>query len=193
MDFCYVMIGTLKKYQNNCLLPSFIKQELNRISNERIKNQKRASYGVLRALVHKELNFDDDFSSVQRNENGKPHCERYCFSISHSDELVAVAVSNSNVGIDIEKVKKRRNISSLQKIIVGQNEGECGALSLEDLIRLWVKKEAKFKFDGGKTFIPNQIDTTTFPSFTNQVHYDHSDYFVCVVTGQKNVKFELDF
>lgn len=77
------------------------------------------------------------------DENGKPHFEAPCgihFSLSHSGDYVAAAVSDSPCGVDIEK-KKPRPERFMKKIM--ENE----SLELE-FYELWCLKEAYFKLVG---------------------------------------------
>ncbi len=86
------------------------------------------------------------------------------FSLSHKDDLVAVAVSRSPVGIDIEKIDAERFDEKLQARIL--TPAERSALSRlaasERSLRaniLWTEKEALFKRDNGKLFAANKLET----------------------------------
>ena len=170
-NFCYVVIGKIADYKNNNVLPYFVSQKIQTISNEKIINQKRASYGVLLEMIKNIYNQIDDFSKVYQDINGKPVCENYYFSISHSCDLVAVALSDTNVGIDLQEIDYNKNYKNLAKIILNENEKDLSVYSMEDVIRLWAKKEAKFKYDGGENFVANKINTTSFGSIDQLVNY----------------------
>ena len=89
--------------------------------------------------------------TVTYNENGKPLTDFCCFSISHSDDLVACAVSDKPVGIDIEKkkpIKKRKTyplFSKEESEYVNRSEDVSLAF-----LTLWTRKEAYIKAVGGK-------------------------------------------
>lgn len=189
-DFCYVVIGRIEDYKDNNVLPVFVKESLSHISNQRVIDQKRSSYGLLKEAVKNLLGFDDDFSSVKSTPSGKPFCKDYYFSISHSNEFVVVALSNTNVGVDIERIDESRNLNNLKRIILHENEKHSKVESIDDLLLLWVKKEAKFKFDDGKVFVASKIDTQTFTSFTKLFNCGDDRYWIGVVTKQNEVQFK---
>lgn len=88
-------------------------------------------------------------AKVLRTPKGKPYFENGPFvSVSHTDDLVVVAVSGSNVGIDAEKtdreVKKQQEIT--QKYFT-EKEKEY-ANTREKFLEIWTKKEAYGKFTG---------------------------------------------
>ena len=189
-DFCCVYVGRIEDFQSNEVLHSFIQADLKHIKSPKIINQKKASYGLLKKAVQETLGIDDDFLTIKREPSGKPVCEKYHFSISHCQSLVAVAISNTNVGIDVETVKERENI---KKIVMCENENNLDVKDVSALMCLWTKKEAKFKFDGGHLFIPKNIDTTSFACFSTSFEYAKHKYWVSVVNTHNDVKIKYLF
>lgn len=99
------------------------------------------------ALLFKGINTLLGFNTLPKiifEESGKPRFEKDCgihFSLSHSGNFVAVAVSKNPCGVDIE-IKKPRSERFIKKIM--ENESlEC------DFYELWCLKEAYFKLKGG--------------------------------------------
>ena len=121
-------------------------------------------------------------------EHGKPYMTNYegiCFNISHCNEAVAVAVSDREVGIDVEGRRKFSD-SLLQRAF---NEEEQAAVHSSDdpekeFARIWTRKEAWFKYTGTGILLDHLKTTeaeandagcniSTIPVFTtNQGHYD---------------------
>ena len=95
-------------------------------------------------------NFD---LTIERNEDGKPYFKNapYFFSISHSNGIVAVVLSDKNIGIDIEWLNKTRDFLSLSKRIFS-NEEQKKIINSNDLptdfYSIWTKKEAFAKLTG---------------------------------------------
>ena len=88
-------------------------------------------------------------SDIKLNEHGKPYTDakKIHFSISHSGEYAAAAVSNGEIGIDIELVKKR-NYKLAKKICTADEYKWL----LEDyeagFFKLWTLKESVLKAVG---------------------------------------------
>lgn len=81
-------------------------------------------------------------------ENGKPYLKEYPdfhFNISHSDDLVAVAFSNTPVGVDIEKL---RDVNlKIAKRYFAEDEKQFVKDS-ESFFYVWTRKEALLKQTG---------------------------------------------
>ncbi len=88
---------------------------------------------------------------VMRAEHGKPYFEdrEERFSISHSGILSAVAVSDSEIGVDIERVRPLRP-ALVSKFVSDRDRScaLCGESEEEFCIRMWSAKEAYLKYTG---------------------------------------------
>jgi 4'-phosphopantetheinyl transferase len=69
-------------------------------------------------------------------ESGKPQTQGAFFSVSHSGDVVACAVSDREVGLDVEQLRP-----------VPQRLAEAAAG--EDFWQLWTRREAAIKCRGG--------------------------------------------
>ncbi len=84
--------------------------------------------------------------AIQYDENGKPKLADKSISISHSNDFIAVMVSEKgNIGIDIEEIGTR--IERLSQKFLSQNEKQYGYSSkhIEKLHVMWGAKEVLFK------------------------------------------------
>ncbi len=85
------------------------------------------------------------------SEHGKPYMQHHpvYFNVSHSGDYVALAISENNVGVDIEKLRHnkmrvaRRFFSEkeIKRLQVSDNPDR-------DFTRLWSLKEAYLKYNG---------------------------------------------
>jgi hypothetical protein len=84
------------------------------------------------------------------------------FNLSHSGHLARVAVSRDlKVGVDLEHPRSFRNEAGMAQRICGARELEhlAQATDEDELLRLWVRKEAVVKATGeGLVHSVNQID-----------------------------------
>lgn len=94
-----------------------------------------------------------------------------CFSLSHCKDVVACAVSNHNIGIDVENIipynpdVARRVCTAAELEILEQSENKEA-----DFIKLWTIKEAISKFDGrGLTMPFNQINIEDYLILTHEM------------------------
>ncbi len=62
---------------------------------------------VKRADVALGLTGKPIIGNIKKNESGAPYCENYFVSISHTDGVVMLALSDKPVGIDVEKADRK--------------------------------------------------------------------------------------
>ncbi len=124
-------------------------------------DKKRSILGevLARKGISKECNIKESEIFFGREDYGKPFCKNadIHFSISHSKEMAACAVSHNRIGLDIEKIRNMETritrISCTEsdlEYVFGFN-GIPDEFDNESLIRffcLWTAKEAYFKFQG---------------------------------------------
>ncbi len=117
-------------------------------------------------VVKQQLDLEDgtDFSY---NKNGKPSVKgKKYFSIAHDDDVLAVAVSIYEIGVDVRK--KIKFTQKLAKEICNKEEFEQ-VMNAEDqaleLTKIWTKKESFVKMKGAsiaqfdiKTILENAKD-----------------------------------
>ncbi|MBQ2944417.1 MAG: 4'-phosphopantetheinyl transferase superfamily protein [Ruminococcus sp.] len=141
-----------------------------------------------------------------KDEKGKPHLENdeLYFSISHSGEFVACAVSRHPVGIDIEKkrlvdlplIKRVCTEEELSFVLSGSTditEGGC-----ERFLTLWCLKEAYLKYTGeglvgglkSISFADNgKIKENPLPHI--KAESLRTEEYICAVISEKNKVSEL--
>lgn len=105
------------------------------------------AYDFVASLAKKQL-FTDCVLKISADENGKPYFKnhpQFHFNISHSKDIIAVAVSSAPVGVDVEilrdvnlKIAERR-FTEKEKDFVITNE---------DFFYVWTRKEAYLKKTG---------------------------------------------
>ena len=137
----------------------FLPQALDLLSPQELAKyqgfgSKKRSYQWLavRFLTYKEFGIRE---KIQYAPTGQPLLNCCQISISHTDQLVAVGLSNSALGIDIEQ--KNRNFRRIAVKYVSANEPQN--LSDWHLSLLWSAKEAVYKLwaEGGLSFKQNIV------------------------------------
>lgn len=97
------------------------------------------------------------------------------FNISHSSKLICLAIGESDLGIDVEYIKPRRNIEGLKKRILSEGEYEYfekldEAKQLYLFTALWTLRECLIKTSGRGlvdiSSIDADIEKKTFDYFS---------------------------
>ena len=118
--------------------------------------------------------------SLGRDEAGAPYLvgASYAVSLSHKGDVVAFALSNAPVGVDVEDTTVPRNVERLSKLF---HETEKPT-TLYDFYKVWTAKEAYGKL------LKSGITTEILRAATPAGHYvEWGDYVICVM-GEGDVK-----
>ena len=152
-----------------------------KLKNEGAVIQKLASEIILAYSLGQELPI-----TYKTQKNGKPYIPTLpFFNISHSGNFVVCAVSNKEVGVDIEEIS-RMKISLARKILSAKEEvlhqAVSGAKLQYLLCEKWVRKEAYLKMLGiglkkdptslsfdGDTLIGEEIFSRVYPIGTTHL------------------------
>ncbi|MEE1238392.1 MAG: 4'-phosphopantetheinyl transferase superfamily protein [Acutalibacteraceae bacterium] len=153
----------------------FFPEIAERINKYRPDDKKRTLAGryLLKNMI-KDIYGREEFS-VEYNENGKPLLDFCFFSISHSGGFAVCAVSDSPVGVDIERMCgfKKREKYMLFTVRESEYVNECDCESR--FCTLWTRKEALIKAKGGKIADAAKIELVT-PDFKLKPQYDEFEF-----------------
>ncbi len=130
------------------------------------------------------------------NEHGKPYLQdnRVYFSLSHSQTLTAVAVSEKEVGLDVEKVKKDNHAHVLKRLSDAEKQE---ILNDKDFFKIWTAKESYIKYRGetlaalyhklafiqGKLFLKDQPVAV----FLQNGELQKGEYIYCVCSQTEEI------
>ena len=133
--------------------PSEKNEEILSVNNQRVKAEKywawkTLEYALFRTFGYKIANLD-----ISKQNNGKWICKDCCFSISHSNGVVAVALSKEEIGIDIESVENIANKfcdkDVFEKFLKRTlNKKDTKPKGFLEFTKLWTKKESIYKAQG---------------------------------------------
>ena len=137
------------------LLPLISQERQERIAKMAVNGDKiRSLFAelLIRYEVSEQLGADFNLLEFGKNEFGKPFIigkNGYDFSVSHSARAVAFAGVSSRVGVDIERIRRRK--SGLSERFFAENEIkfiEGSETPDEAFFEIWTKKEAYSKMLG---------------------------------------------
>lgn len=148
-------------------LPENIRQRIER--KKKASDRRLSAAGYSLALGAADELLGEKSHEVVFADSGKPYFKDLSlfFSISHSGDRVIVAVSDREVGADIEK--RREPPRGVAERFFTERERAC------DFFEIWTKKEALGKCKGGLPHVLSH-DVTELPFYTE----DDGEYVIAV-------------
>ena len=118
-------------------------------------------------------------------EHGKPYFKGLdvCFNYSHSKNYIACAISNCDVGIDIEDADRKISDRVSKKYLGGEKDDN-------KIIEKWVKKEAYSKLKGQGISIIRNID---LDNIYDECMFIANGRYVCCLYSSFGVFKEIKF
>ncbi len=143
--------------------PTARTEEIAACQNERVRREKYCAWKLLGYALKKSFGTEITDLSFEKLPTGKWRTEGYYFSISHADKLVAVAVDEQPIGVDVEK-ESERLLRLGDKILTEREKMEYAELPEEKksafLLNRWTVKESVFKAFGKSGFSPRETECT---------------------------------
>ena len=141
-------------------------KDIEKISNERVRREKYYVWKLLEYAVKKSLGADASRLNFTKGENQRWTSDACEFSLSHSGEAIAVAISNKAVGVDVERIRVRSTERMSEYILTERERDEYANIAETDgakwLMIKWCEKEAIFKSQNKDSFAPSKIETSRF-------------------------------
>ena len=182
-----------------CSLPSWRKEKA--LQYKKLDDRKRSvlAFVLLQHALREEYGIIEIPEFVY-NEFGKPWLPNVpiYFSLSHCQNAVVCAVSDHNIGIDVEGIVQynsdiARRICTLAELeILEQSENKE-----VDFIKIWTIKEAISKYQGlGLTLAFNKIHVKDYTIHSWSLNNSHCVISVCYGPNnmtRKNKLFEINY
>jgi len=133
---------------------------------------------------------------LSKTENGKPYFENASelkFNISHSKDMIAVAFSNNEIGIDIEKLRKcNTKIANRYFAKAEIDYINCSVFNKNKrFFEIWTKKEAFLKKSGTGITVPlNSFDVTSEEISKDIKTFIRKDFIVSVCSNATSLDIE---
>lgn len=145
------------------LTPPEREREVRAVGAESVRREKYFVWRLLEYAIRHSFGMSIEDAHLVKRESGKWTSEYFYLSLSHSGAALAVAVSTSPVGVDIEKIIEPRAQSFALRVL-GESEYEkYESLTPKErplfLTECWTRKESEFKMGDGEAFIPKKYGT----------------------------------
>ncbi len=161
-------------------------REMDAISNERVKREKYFVWKLLCYALEHSFGLLGEEAKLQKEDFGGWSAGEISLSLSHSEEALAVAVSYDTVGVDIQLAHAPRAETIAERMLCErelleyQNAPE--EKREERFIELWTAKEALFKSQRKKVFLPKETDTTSSSIHTESTFIANKKYIWSLAT-----------
>ena len=167
-------------------------KEIVSVSNEVVKKSKYWVWKTLEYALFRSFGYKIEDLDIVKTKTGKWISKQCFFSLSHTNNVVAVVVSNRETGIDVEdclsfyhKIDNDKAFDLFAKKIVSKKEER--PQNKTDLLTLWTKKECLYKAKGKRKFSPNKICTMNQEVSSFQMNYGEKDYVVSIMGNNHSV------
>ena len=181
--FCDIYVARISAGAANYepLYPESRENEVSGIKNERVRREKYFVWKLFEHALKNSLGIEIKDLKIEKNKNGKWVADGVNFSLSHGGEALAVVISSSSVGIDIEPLSAVKNSNAAKRMLTEREFSEFKGLpetqGKEYIIKKWTAKEAIFKASCEPIFHPQLIETS---------EHDVSCW-ECVIEGERYV------
>ena len=168
--------------------------EINKCTNARVRAEKYYAWELLRSSIERFLEKPMENIVFDKTPNGKWVCDECFFSISHSNGIAAVAVSDKIIGVDIECVSRHKD--GFDELILSDKElSELSFVSSDEraqyVIEKWTQKESIFKTLDMRAFAPKKIETSKYKVDTRTFVFDNKTYVLSVCHKDTEITTEI--
>ena len=165
-------------------------REIDGISNERFKREKYYVWKLLECAAERSFGIKASAIEFKKEESGRYVTDKFNFSLSHSGGVLAVAISDAYVGVDVERITDSHRSGLARRYMTPCEYANYEKLSDEEkpryFLKTWTAKEAVFKHSHKERFVPFDIDTLLSPCKTFEKSINQIGYFLSVAADSLN-------
>ena len=157
-------------------------EEIRSCASEKVRIQKYLVWKLLESAVADSFGLNFNSLEFKKDKSGKWSCGKVEFSLSHSANAVAVAVSDKEVGVDIELVRNIPYEKLAQKILTQSERAVFAALEESEregyILERWTRKESLYKRSVICAFSQADVDGQAF--LTRNIEIQGEKYVLSV-------------
>ena len=180
--------------------PASRNEAIQRSTDRLAKQQRYCVWKLLDYALHDCYGKGVGEMDLYLDDNGRWNCRNGVdFSLAHSNNVVAVAIFNHAVGLDLEAVSRfARHVDNdvfVQRVLTDGEQRLLRNVSREHktelLAKLWTQKESIFKLESRSAFVPNRIDTTTQSATCQLLTINGELYALSVATHPADINANI--
>ena len=129
------------------VIPQLRQEQIENTGHEGLRRQRYFVWKLLEYGLHRSLGLKMEKLHFSRTEQGKWSCQECYFSLSHSEDAVAVAVSKKPVGVDIEWLERQISLKIGDRVFTDaeRKQAENAENITQFILTKWAAKESLFK------------------------------------------------
>lgn len=133
-------------------------------------------------------------NEIKINRDGKPYIENcpYHFNLSHSGDWLLLAVGDTPVGADIEKITKIRP-KTMEKYFSQSEQERVKKNGTKAFFELWTQKESYVKYTGeGIKALSKESKDLIYPEGIAFFSKKFEDYQISVCTDKEHLPSKIE-
>lgn len=176
----------LAKIPDNVIVKELcIKQrnkEINSCGSEKVKVEKYCVFKLLEYALERTFGLKMPKIKLTKNKAGRWECSECYISLSHTDNIVCVALSRKLVGVDVECSNAKKEQAFANKILTDNELSEYNLATDKQtyLSDKWSQKESIFKTLDKPCFMPNSIETKQYTTKVEKIEAFGKDFILAV-------------
>ena len=183
---CDIYLASVPKARTYTeLYPKERNDELEAVTNEAVKAEKYFVWRLLEFALRNSIGKRIEDISFTKLECGKWVCNDIFFSLSHSRSALAIAISDTEVGIDIQSMNAPIASGFAERILTEDEISEYTSLPQNDkkpyLMKAWSIKESIFKAYGKASFSPSKISINEYECYTEFIDINDEKFCLSLV------------
>ena len=143
------------------VIPQLRQEQIENTGHEGLRRQRYFVWKLLEYGLHRSLGLKMEKLQFSKTEAGKWSCKECFFSLSHSEDVVAVAVSKKPVGVDIEWLERQISLKIGDRVFTDaeRKQAESAENITQFILTKWTAKESLFKASNETVFRAGDWET----------------------------------
>ena len=191
--FLDVYVAEIDKVKPLKIVSQGRKNYIRSCSDENLKRQRKAVWNLLEKVLSTVYKIDESDLKFYREDSGKWKVATLDidFSLSHTEKIVAVAISNKSVGVDVEPIREIKSKSFIDRFLSQNEKDEYEKATNKDgyLIKAWTKKESVFKAKNAEYKLTDKEDDYKYTK-SLELEFDGEKHYLSV-TGEEIDKLKI--
>lgn len=189
MTIVYIFENQIYHQIKNHFLPLKLLKNVEKYHNDLDYQNSFIAWLALYEIFKKQFQIDLEKEELLFNQYNKPYINSIEFNISHSNNLIAICISDNRCGIDLEMVDFNKDLTLLK-----QRLNLLTTVSNELFYQQWTKTEALFKYFGTGIILSqlNKVDLSNINTIKITDYYNNQYYLSIKTLKKEKIKIKYN-